>query len=96
MARSTPAADVASSPENPEEVPAVSETQVRTDAEAAQRSMIDRMKVHFASQPKRRVKVRNDGPVTVQVNGYSFLIQENVPVDVPSQVADMLDEAGYI
>lgn len=63
---------------------------------AAQDSLIDVMRKKFAAEPRVRVKVKNDGPVPVQVNGYSFLIRENVWVEVPESVAAILDEAGYI
>lgn len=63
---------------------------------AAADSMLDIMRKKYAAEPRVRVKVKNDGPVTVQVNGYSFLIRENVWVEVPESVRDILDEAGYI
>lgn len=63
---------------------------------AAVDSMLDVMRKKFAAEPRVRVKVKNDGPVPVQVNGYSFLIRENVWVEVPESVAAILDEAGYI
>ena len=79
--------------------PANPDTGTAKAAQAAQVSnisRIDKMRQHFLKQPKRRVKVRNDGPVRVQVNGYSFLIQPNVVVEVPEQVAQLLEEADYI
>jgi hypothetical protein len=54
------------------------------------------MRDYLAAQPKRRVKLRNDGDVFVQINGYSLLIQPNVPVDVPEPVAVLLEQADYI
>lgn len=67
-----------------------------TAPEEAQRSMIDVMRRVLAAQPKRRVKVRHDSDVFVQINGYSYLIQPNVPVDVPEQVAELLEQGDYI
>lgn len=69
---------------------------VKTDAEAARLSLIDKMKIYFKDQKRVRVKVRNDADVPVQINGYTFIVQANVPVDVPEDVARLLDEAGYI
>lgn len=69
---------------------------VTTQATVTQQSMLNVMRDTFAKQKRVRVKVHNDGPVTVQVNGYTFLIQEGVHVEVPEQVAELLDQAGYI
>lgn len=69
---------------------------VQTQATIAQQSMLNVMREVFSKQKRVRVKVRNDGPVPVQVNGYTFLIRENVPVEVPEQVAEILEDAGYI
>jgi len=76
--------------------PALSEEEVRTIAEAKRTTLIDYMRDYLGKQPKRRVKIHNDSDVFVQINGYSILIQPNVPVDVPEPVAVLLDEAGYI
>lgn len=70
--------------------------QASLELSAARLSMIDNMRDHFKDMPRVRVKVRNDGDVPVQVNGYTFIIQCNVDVDVPVQVADILREADYI
>lgn len=77
-------------------VEAITAPATSDSAERAHQSLIDRMRVELAAQPKRTVKVRNDGDVFVQINGYSFLIQPDVKVSVPEPVADLLDEAGYI
>lgn len=69
---------------------------VRAGATMAQVSMLGRMKEKYAKEKRVRVKVHNDAPVQVQVNGYSFLIRENVPVEVPESVAQILEDAGYI
>ena len=68
----------------------------KIEAQAAQESILNIMRDKFAVEPRVRVKVHNDGPVPVQINGYSFLIQEGVWVEVPESVRDALDEAGYI
>lgn len=62
----------------------------------AHESMIAQMRRKFANEKRVRVKVHNDGPVPVQVNGYTFVIRENVWVEVPESVAAILDDAGYI
>ena len=68
----------------------------KTEAEVARLSLIDQMKVYFKNQPRVRVKVHNDADVPVQINGYTFIVMANVPVDVPQDVADLLEAAGYI
>ena len=69
---------------------------VQTEATIAQQSMLNVMRDKFATEKRVPVKVHNDGPVQVQINGYSFLIREGVKVEVPESVRDILDEAGYI
>jgi len=81
--------------EAPRYAPAPS-PKVQTDATLAQQSMLNVMRETFADQKRVRVKVHNDGPVTVQVNGYGFLIAEDQWVEVPEQVAEILEDAGYI
>lgn len=61
----------------------------------AHASMIDRMREHFAKQPKVQIRIRKeDGDQTVQVNGYTFWIKAGEKVLVPEQIADILQEAG--
>jgi len=71
-----------------------------TEQESARLSLIDKMRDYFQAQKARgeyvRVKVRNDADVPVQINGYTFIIQHDVPVDVPPDVRDALEEADYI
>ena len=69
---------------------------LKAAAQAEQQSMLNVMRDKYAAEPRVRVKVHNDGPVQVQVNGYSFLIREGVPVMVPESVAEILEDAGYI
>lgn len=78
------------------DAPAAPSAAVQTQATVAQQSMLNVMRDKYAKEKRVRVKVHNDGPVSVQVNGYSFLIRENVPVEVPESVAEILDAAGYI
>lgn len=80
-----------------DEVPAAAQSGAsKAVASNSHISMIDKMKARFAGERRVPVKVHNDGPVFVQVNGYSFLIRENERVEVPESVARLLDEAGYI
>lgn len=78
------------------EAPAPVSPSVQAEAQIARQSMLNVMRDKFAVEPRVRVKVKNDGPVPVQINGYSFLIQQDVWVEVPESVAEILDEAGYI
>lgn len=70
--------------------------EVQTNATVLQQSMLNVMRDKYKAERRVAVKVHNDGPVSVQVNGYSFLIREGVRVEVPESVAEILDEAGYI
>lgn len=79
-----------------DETPAGPSGAVLTEATIAQQSMLNVMRDKYAAERRVPVKVHNDGPVQVQVNGYSFLIREGVRVEVPESVAEILDEAGYI
>lgn len=65
-------------------------------ATVGRQSMLAVMRDKYAKEKRVKVKVHSDGPVQVQVNGYSFLIRENVTVEVPESVAELLDQAGYI
>ena len=70
--------------------------EVRIEGEAAHLSMIDRMRAHYKTEKRVRVKVRASHDVPVQVNGYTFVVQPNVYVDVPESIALLLEEADYI
>lgn len=70
--------------------------QAATEQEESRLSLIDQMKNLYKTQKRVRVRVRNDGDVPVQINGYTFLIQPNVWVEVPEDVAWHLENAGYI
>jgi hypothetical protein len=86
--------------DEPEVVAPRTFAEVKTEQEFARMSRIDEMRAHFKKQKEKgdyvRVKVRSDSDVPVQINGYTFIIQANVPVDVPREVRDLLEEAGYI
>lgn len=68
----------------------------QTHPEIARMSTLDKMRDYYKTSPRVRVKIRNEGDVPVQINGYTFVIQSNVAVDVPEDVATLLEEAGYI
>jgi len=66
-----------------------------TGAEQVEDTLTEnRMRDYFASQPRVSIKTREDQ--WVQVNGYTFIIQKDVRVEVPKGVADILEEAGRI
>ena len=54
----------------------------------------------LAAQPKRTVKLRKDNNPkapnyeTVQINGYTYMIQKGVEVEVPEEVYNILTRAG--
>jgi hypothetical protein len=52
------------------------------------------MRDYFASQPKTSIKTRDDE--WVQVNGYTFIIKKGERVDVPQDIANILEESGRI
>lgn len=54
----------------------------------------NKMKNYFASRPKVSIKTQNDE--WVQINGYTFIIKGGVRVEVPVDVADLLEESGRI
>lgn len=78
----------------------ITDTEAQLQAQARKISTVDKMRAHFAAQPKRRIKIRQEGankqPVPVSVNGYSFLVPTGVMVEVPEQIAEILEEADYI
>ena len=88
------------SPDAPEIVAAVPTVDAKVEAEQARLSLIDEMKKYFRAERAkgnvRKVKIHNDSDVPVQINGYTFLVQKGVSVEVPNDVADLLEEAGYI
>ena len=60
-------------------------------------SRIDRMREYFKNRPKEKIRIRaSDGDQWVQINSYAFQIQAGKDVTVPTDVADLLREAGII
>ena len=58
-----------------------------------------RMGEILRAQPKRRIRISKElfGVETfVGINGYKFVIQNGVAVEVPEQVAQLLEESGRI
>lgn len=69
----------------------------RSEAEQRHISLLDMMKAHYKTEPRREIKINNsDHDVSVQVNGYTFVIQPKVKVKVPESIAVLLEDAGYI
>ncbi len=54
----------------------------------------NRMRDYFAGRPKVAVKTKADE--SVQVNGYTFIVKGGERVNVPVDVADLLEAAGLI
>jgi len=55
------------------------------------------MKAYFGAQKKVAVRILKDkGDAFVQVNGYTFIVQAGAKVEVPEQIAQMLEDGGYI
>lgn len=65
-----------------------------SEEERADKLNEDRMRDYFASRPKVAVKTREDE--WVQVNGYTFIIKGGVRVEVPDDIANILEESGRI
>lgn len=80
------------------EVKVIDEKQV----DSMQKEIHRAMKDFFAKEKKVRIKIPADplnptnDSVTVQVNGYTFLIKRGESVDVPESIANILTEAKYI
>lgn len=53
-----------------------------------------RMRDYFAARPKVTIKTREDE--RVQINGYVFIIKAGERVEVPVDVANILEESGRI
>ena len=71
------------------------------DDEAAHKAKFNRMREVFAKQEKVKIRLPK-GDISrgedqlVTINGYSFLIQRGVQVEVPIGVAEVLEQAGLI
>lgn len=67
---------------------------------------IDKMAQQFGEQLSKQPKVKviipidplnpKDDSVPVCINGYTYQIKRNTPVDVPETVAQILQESGYL
>lgn len=62
------------------------------DKEAAHTA--ENMRAYFASRPKVSVKTKEDE--WVQVNAYTFIIKKGERVEVPDDIARILEESGRI
>lgn len=51
-------------------------------------------KADILGQPKTLVK--SDSAVTVNINGFEYDVPRGEPVEVPIQVADALEDGGYL
>jgi hypothetical protein len=65
-----------------------------TEEDRAALERTNRMREYFASRPKVTVKTREDE--WVQINDYVFIIKGGERVEVPVDVADILEESGRI
>lgn len=75
--------------------PAVPDAAAPSPSEiAGDRAQLEHMREYFNAQPKRRVRCRNDEYVSV--NGYSFFIKANEWVNVPEDIAQMLEDGDRI
>lgn len=52
------------------------------------------MRDYYATQKRVSIKCANDE--WVQVNGYTFIIKKGERVEVPSDIANILEESGRI
>lgn len=91
-----PAKDTVLAPEPAVEVLAPAEPPEPVPGEKARKSMLATMRDKYAKEKRVTVKLRHDGDVFIQVNGYSFLIKPNVRVEVPESLVPHLEDAGYI
>lgn len=76
---------------------------VATEITGADRKVAEgrqaRMREIFAKQPKRKIRISKElwGHETfVGINGYRFQIMNGVRVEVPEQVAQLLEDMGRI
>ena len=74
----------------------VSADPVLTGSETQDRiSDYNAMVRHLKAQPTVRIKTPEHGAY-VQINGWSWTLPGNTRLDVPEQVAELLEEGGYI
>ena len=74
--------------------PAAEPDPVRAADKARHRSDIAKTQADLKKQKKVVVRVQED--TYVGINGYGFRIKGKTKVEVPEQVADILEEAGRI
>lgn len=63
--------------------------------EAARLNDYNAMVRHLKAQPKVRIRTPKDG-CTVIINGWRWDMPGNQRLEVPEQVAELLEEGGYI
>lgn len=69
----------------------------RSSAEARSISKYEKQRQYFADQPRVRIKIRKElGEQTPIINGYPFQIQAGEWVEVPEDVAVLLQDAEII
>jgi hypothetical protein len=85
-AKDAPAESIAEAPEG------VGTINMTGAERRARQSNIDMWRDRFAAMPKVRVRTTED--VRVQINGYTFQIKGKTPIEVPSLVAEVLDQSG--
>lgn len=83
---------MAATSETPVKVPSL-EDFTGTDAKEAVITE-NKMRQYFSSQPKVSIKTQEDQ--WVQVNGYTFIIKGGERVEVPRDIANILEESGRI
>lgn len=83
---------VATDVDKPKPLPSLSDHE--SADKKAEADLMTKMRDYFASQKKVTVKVREQA--WVQVNGYTFIIEPDQRVEVPSDVADLLEARGLI
>ena len=60
-------------------------------------STMNDTKAYLQAQPKRTIHIRpEDGDQWAQINGYAFIIRAGDRVQVPEDVALLLEDAGII
>ena len=77
----------------------VADDRISSKDEAAFKGKGKRMAEILRAQPKRTIRISKElwGHETfVAINGYPFVIKNGERVEVPQQVAELLEEAGRI
>lgn len=79
---------------SPEVITAEPSTKPTSKEEREDKHTADNMRAYFASRPKVSIKTKDDE--WVQVNGYTFIIKKGERVEVPQDIADILEASGRI